>query len=272
MKKACPSLNDLKKSKNGDSGGTGQKAGIGVGDHQYNFHVNDLINHAKSYPTQSLSVKPLHQKATQMREGGAGETSDGRKKRMASADLKYPIIATNHPTEGLMVLDGTHRLERAHGEGHQNIDAHVIPWNDMDRYKAPTAPTPPKAPTDANTGTKYQGVKSKNMLGKSLNDMKKNEDLEKTGTMTKLALAAALAGPIVTHQKGTLFDDTETPITRSIAGEPAHEKEDDSGKHEAIKHVIGQKPYTITHVTSEAKAPAMKEKFKSIRNQIKGNE
>lgn len=105
----------------------------------------------------------------------------------------------------------------------------------------------------------------------SFNDMKKNEDLEK-GVATKLALAAALAGPIVTHQKGTLFDDSETPITRSIAGEPTHEKEDDSGKHEAIKHVIGQKPYTITHVTSEAKAPAMKEKFKSIRDQIKGME
>lgn len=110
--------------------------------------------------------------------------------------------------------------------------------------------------------------------GESYNDMKKSEktegeSLEKSGTASKLAIAAMLAGPIVT--KGTLFDGPHQEVTRSIASQPAHEMTDeDNGKHEAVKHVVSDnQPYKITHVVKE-KAESVKDKLKTIRNQIKG--
>ena len=119
----------------------------------------------------------------------------------------------------------------------------------------------------------------------SYNDMKKSEtaveDLAKTGTATKLALAAALAGPILVQQngsntKGTLFNDhEEAPVTRTIAGEPAHERDSNPEEERTdlgngITHISKPASYSVKYV--DKKAESVKSKLKTIREQIKGDE
>jgi len=117
----------------------------------------------------------------------------------------------------------------------------------------------------------------------SFNDLKKAEQeaLEKSGTFTKLAIAAALAGPVLNAQKGTMFNPPSDTPSRSVAGVHMEEKHDeDNGKHETVDSSSGA---AITHSYSTPKTPtvkyevdgkaqSVKEKLAHIRNQIKGME
>ena len=116
--------------------GLGQQAGIGFDDENYKFSINHLIEHSKNMKVKQLPVGPLFKTTKEMLGEESGEVGPERANRINKADLSFPIIVTKHPTQGHVVLDGTHRLEKAHGMGMKTIGAKVIPWKQMKRYKA----------------------------------------------------------------------------------------------------------------------------------------
>jgi len=113
-----------------------QQAGIGLDGVNYKFKIKDLIKHTENTPITKVHVKPLHESTREMLGEGSGEVGPERANRINAANLEFPIIVTKHPTLGLLVLDGTHRLEKAYNEGMKTIGAKVIPWKQMSRYKA----------------------------------------------------------------------------------------------------------------------------------------
>jgi hypothetical protein len=53
--------------------------------------------------------------------------------RTMAADLRYPLDAVRRPDGRLTILDGVHRLLRAHLCGLQSIRVRVLEWADLDR-------------------------------------------------------------------------------------------------------------------------------------------
>ncbi|WP_427887922.1 hypothetical protein ACQHIV_33065 [Kribbella sp. GL6] len=52
--------------------------------------------------------------------------------RTLTADLRHPIDVVHRPDNRLTILDGIHRLLRATLEGHQTLDARILPWSALD--------------------------------------------------------------------------------------------------------------------------------------------
>lgn len=125
---------EFKESVGLHNAGVNQNAGIGIDGENYRYNIGDLISHTENTPTTKLGVKKLHKRTAKSLEG-SGEVEDDRKQRIAKADLAHPIIVTQHPKQGFTLLDGTHRLEKAHNLGLRTINAKVIPWEEMGRYK-----------------------------------------------------------------------------------------------------------------------------------------
>jgi hypothetical protein len=117
-------------------GGVEAKAGVafGLGKAQkaYRFKVSELIQHAKDKKIKDLEVGSLANRTLGNREG---ESKESEKKRVQNADTSYPIIATRHPVHGHVVLDGTHRLQKARDRGDTHIKTHIVPWREMKRYR-----------------------------------------------------------------------------------------------------------------------------------------
>jgi hypothetical protein len=117
-------------------GGVEATAGVGFGlgkeQQRYRFKVSKLIDHAKDKKTKALKVHPLAKRTLPNREG---ESEESETKRVQNASLEHPIITTRHPVYGHVVLDGTHRLQKARDAGHETIQARNIPWREMKRYR-----------------------------------------------------------------------------------------------------------------------------------------
>lgn len=117
-------------------GGVEATAGVGFGlgksQQRYRFKVSDLIKHAQDKKIKNLNVGSLAKRTLGNREG---ESKESETKRVQKADLSHPIITTKHPVHGHVVLDGTHRLQKARDQGDENIQARNIPWKEMKRYR-----------------------------------------------------------------------------------------------------------------------------------------
>jgi hypothetical protein len=117
-------------------GGIEATAGVGFGlgkeQQRYRFKVSKLIDHAKDKKTKALKVGSLAKRTLGNREG---ESKESETKRVQNASLEHPIITTRHPVHGHVVLDGTHRLQKARDAGHETIQARNIPWREMKRYR-----------------------------------------------------------------------------------------------------------------------------------------
>lgn len=118
------------------SGGIEATAGVGFGlgkeQQRYRFKVSDLIKHAQDKKTKALKVGSLARRTLGNREG---ESKESEIKRVQNASLEHPIITTRHPVYGHVVLDGTHRLQKARDAGNETIQARNIPWREMKRYR-----------------------------------------------------------------------------------------------------------------------------------------
>lgn len=57
--------------------------------------------------------------------------------RTMAADLRYPIHVLARP-ERLTILDGVHRLLKAHHLGHETIAVHQVPMDHLDDIALPT--------------------------------------------------------------------------------------------------------------------------------------
>lgn len=117
-------------------GGVEATAGVGFGlgkkQQRYRFKVSDLIKHVQDKKVKSLKVDSLARRTLGNREG---ESKESETKRVQKADLSHPIITTRHPVHGHVVLDGTHRLQKARDQGDETIQARNIPWKEMKRYR-----------------------------------------------------------------------------------------------------------------------------------------
>lgn len=114
------------------AGGTEATAGVAFGSKAYRFKVSDLIRHAQDKKTKKLKVDSLARRTLGNREG---ESKESETKRVQNADTSYPIISTRHPVHGHVVLDGTHRLQKARDRGDTHINSRIIPWREMKRYR-----------------------------------------------------------------------------------------------------------------------------------------
>jgi hypothetical protein len=254
MKKSCPSLNDMKKA---ESEKKWTQAEIAAADEESfkqlearrkksdgpgsrsNQHYREQVASGKKskwesqYKPSKGPEKGVHRKASGLspdKHGGTSEAGAYVKGNKAKA-RDYDFQPEPRKVQ----------LEEAKKE-------HLRVINEQKNMKAPNLP------------------KSELASGKSLNDMKKSEDLNK-GPIKNTVLAAALAAPLLStnSMKGTLFSGGDEPhqqVTRSIAGEPAHEhhSEEENGKHEEVK------------TSTKEKAKNVKERLVAIRNQIKGME
>lgn len=117
-------------------GGVEATAGVGFGlgktQQRFRFKVSELIKHAQDKKTKNLKVTSLAKRTLGNREG---ESKESEVKRVQKADLSHPIITTRHPVHGHVVLDGTHRLQKARDQGNETIQARNIPWREMKRYR-----------------------------------------------------------------------------------------------------------------------------------------
>ena len=117
-------------------GGVEATAGVGFGlgktQQRFRFKVSELIKHAQDKKTKNLKVTSLANRTLGNREG---ESKESETKRVQKADLSHPIITTRHPVHGHVVLDGTHRLQKARDQGNETIQARNIPWKEMKRYR-----------------------------------------------------------------------------------------------------------------------------------------
>jgi hypothetical protein len=50
-----------------------------------------------------------------------------------AADLRHPLDAVRQPGGRLTILDGVHRLLRAHLGGLQSVRVRVLEWTELDR-------------------------------------------------------------------------------------------------------------------------------------------
>jgi len=119
-----------------DPGGVEATAGVafGLGKEQqrYRFKVSKLIDHVKDKKIKALKVGSLAKRTLGNREG---ESKESETKRVQNASLEHPIITTRHPVHGHVVLDGTHRLQKARDAGYETIQTRNIPWREMKRYR-----------------------------------------------------------------------------------------------------------------------------------------
>jgi hypothetical protein len=53
--------------------------------------------------------------------------------RTMAADLRHPLDAVRRPGGRLTILDGVHRLLRAHLGGLQSVRVRVLEWTELDR-------------------------------------------------------------------------------------------------------------------------------------------
>ena len=117
-------------------GGVEATAGVGFGlgktQQRFRFKVSELIKHAQDKKTKNLKVGSLANRTLGNREG---ESKKSEAERVQKADLSHPIITTRHPVHGHVVLDGTHRLQKARDQGNETIQARNIPWKEMKRYR-----------------------------------------------------------------------------------------------------------------------------------------
>ena len=101
---------------------------IGMNGKNYRHKLKNWIKYAQKYPIEHLDPNMFSEELK-----GVREDPKNIKKRIANADLQYPIIIVKH-VGGNIIVDGTHRIRKAMRLG-VPVKAHVIPFEDLASFK-----------------------------------------------------------------------------------------------------------------------------------------
>lgn len=74
---------------------------------------------------QPFQVSPLE-------VAGDSEVHAEQYARTLAADLRYPLDVVRRPDGRITILDGVHRLLKAHLEGPESVRARILGWEDLD--------------------------------------------------------------------------------------------------------------------------------------------
>jgi hypothetical protein len=93
------------------------------------LQVSDLAWHLR-LPFWSDGGRPF--RATPMQVAGAPHRYPEQYARTEAADLAYPLDLVDRPDSPPTILDGVHRLLKAHLHGHQVVRVRMLPWTWLD--------------------------------------------------------------------------------------------------------------------------------------------
>jgi hypothetical protein len=93
------------------------------------LHVSDLAWQLK-LPFWSDGGRPF--RVTPMQVAVAPHRYPEQYARTKAADLTYPLDLVERPNRRPTILDGVHRLLKAHLRGHHVVRARILPWTCLD--------------------------------------------------------------------------------------------------------------------------------------------
>ncbi|MFI6679687.1 hypothetical protein [Kribbella sp. NPDC050470] len=97
------------------------------------LHVAELAWHLElpfwTHQGRAFRISPMQVAADP-------ETYRDQYARTMAADLRYPIDVVRRPDGRISILDGVHRLLRAHLERQQLVRARVLEWEELDAIAA----------------------------------------------------------------------------------------------------------------------------------------
>ena len=93
----------------------------------YGGKIKDIVRMGKKYDIVNIRLDRI----------GEGPSYDSNERERASkADYtKYPIVAVDLGINGVGVLDGNHRVFQAREDGETKLKGHLIPLEDIEKYK-----------------------------------------------------------------------------------------------------------------------------------------
>lgn len=110
------------------------------------FHWDLELHHSLDLPTTDLQVAELGWQLRlpfwsrggrpfqvgSLEVAGDPEVHAEQYARTMAADLRYPLDVVRRPDGRITILDGVHRLLKAHLDGLQSVRARTLDWQDLD--------------------------------------------------------------------------------------------------------------------------------------------
>ena len=89
----------------------------------YGGTIKDIVNKAKNYPLVPIELNRIDV---------VHSYDSNERERASKADYtKFPIVAVDLGINGIGVLDGNHRVQKAHRLGNKIIKAYLVPEKDI---------------------------------------------------------------------------------------------------------------------------------------------